>query len=338
MFLHALKQEWDRQRPILQNRIIDTIYFGGGTPSLCPEAIILFLDWAKKEWSISSNVEITAEANPEDITKELISLLAEAGVNRLSLGVQSLEEQALHTLERSHTPKSAQEALWIAYEKIQNLSIDILYDIPHDKDHLSLEKTLMAIQQLPIQHISIYNLTIEPHTSFYKRKISLPPPKKSKQSLQMILDYLKKAGFVRYEISAFCKEGFCSRHNSKYWTGEEFLGFGPSAWSFLEGARFRNQPHILRYAKNLQEGLSPIEFSEKLEKTALFKEIFCLQLRMIQGIHKQTFSKKFGDYLSGMRMDLDQLIQDQLILETKTHIQLSHNGLLFHDTIAEKLI
>lgn len=319
LYMEALQQEWELRAPLIPSQGLASIYFGGGTPSLLgSERIAEILSWINP----SPEVEVTLEANPEP-------LFPFPGVNRLSLGVQSFDNPLLTTLTRSHTASQAEKTVYaLADAGIENISIDLMYDL-HGQTLASWEKTLSIATSLPITHLSLYNLTIEPHTVFYKKRkqLHLPPDSLSLEMLEMAVEKLEQAGLVRYEISAFAKPGFASRHNTGYWTGRPFLGFGPSACSYWDGARFRNIPHLNRYAKKLKNKFTPEDFYEKLTPFESLKEKLAIRLRLLEG-------------LNGWPIELRNLYT---ILSTEGFLdpyllRLTNKGILFHDSVAEIII
>lgn len=342
LLLHSLEIEWKNYLPLLKKKKIVSIYFGGGTPSLFgPGRISEILDWVFKETTVAEDVEITLEANPENITFSLIEAYKKAGINRLSIGVQSLEANLLEILGRNHPPSTAMRSIYTAAEAgISNLSIDLMYDLPHQ----TLEDwahTLEQIENLPISHLSLYNLTIEPHTIFFKNRKHLVPKLPSEETslamYEMAIDKMEKRGLLQYEISAFAKPGCISRHNSGYWTGRPFLGLGPSAFSFWEGKRFQNVPHLKKYAEALKEGASPVHFEEALDPEALRRELFVIQLRLKQGVDLAKFEKTFGKLQESTTMQLLDLEKKGWIHFGST-VSLSKQGILFYDSVASELI
>lgn len=316
------------QLPLLQNKRIVSIYFGGGTPTLfAPDGIAFLLQLIGPQ-----NCEITIEANPEECTKELFQDLHNLGINRVSLGVQSLDDRSLAVLERQHSAKKAKEAIFLAHDAgIKNISIDLMYDLP-DQTEASWQYTLDQLASLPITHLSLYNLTIEPHTSFYKRKLKLPNSNLSLKMLQSAVHHLEKVGLHRYEISAFAKPGFESHHNLGYWTARPFLGFGPSAFSFWQGERFRNIANLHRYARALAEGKSPVDFREKLLYPANMKELLAVRLRLLEGAD-------LPDPLPDeTKIAIEKWIGNGSIQVDKNRIRLTDRGRLLYDSIAEDLI
>lgn len=320
IYMEALKQELALRRPFLpkEGKLV-SLYFGGGTPSLLgADRIETILSWINP----SEEVEVTLEANPDSPS------FIFPGINRMSLGVQSFDQNLLTTLTRTHNAQKAEEAVYaIAESGIENISIDLMYDLP-GQTLKSWEQTLDRALKLPLTHLSLYNLTIEPHTSFYKHRkqlqSQLPNDESSLKMLQLAVDKLESAGFERYEISAFCKPAFHSRHNTGYWKGRPFLGFGPSAFSYWEGARFRNCAHLNRYAHALKETRFPIDFYEKLSAIEALKEGLAIRLRMREGV--EAWPREF------------KILYSQLCAEgflDPLHLTLTQKGILFHDTVAE---
>lgn len=324
----ALYKEWEQKLPLLQNQTIASIYFGGGTPSLFASADLeAILTRIRSSCFLDPHCEITIEANPEDASFELFQLLQALGINRLSLGVQSLDDRSLNTLERTHSATKAREAIHLAHAAgFSNISIDLMYDLP-DQTEASWQYTLDKLPNLPIRHLSLYNLTIEPHTPFFKRKLSLPAPS---LSLRLLERALASIPLPRYEISAFAHPSFESKHNLGYWTARPFLGFGPSAFSFWEGSRFRNIANLHRYARALKEDRSPVDFSETLPYPKNLREQLAIHLRVLEGAPKQIFPEELS-------LTLERLQQNGF-LKIADKICLTEKGLLFYDTIAAEIV
>lgn len=328
--------EWEARLPQIRGKKITSIYFGGGTPTLfAPEGIGKILKRIRSDGiAIEPSCEITIEANPEEVSETLFRHLIDLGINRLSLGVQSLDDRSLQTLERIHSAKRALEAIQAAAKAgIKNISIDLMYDLP-DQTESSWNETLAKLSDLPIQHLSLYNLTIEAHTSFYKRRnlLSFPDPLSSLRMLNAAIRSAEKIGLKRYEISAFAKENFQSRHNLGYWTGRPFLGFGPSAFSFWEEERFRNIANLQRYFRDLKNGILPIDFKEKLPSPQKYKELFIIGLRLLEGTTPHPNAPQ------EMRETIDRFLKEGFLMKRKSKIALTEKGLLFHDTIASEII
>lgn len=330
--MQALKQEWAYRFALLPKKGPLTIYFGGGTPSLLgPDKIGEILSWI----SVSKGVEITLEANPETVSYELMKAYREVGINRISLGVQSFDDSLLAQLSRTHRASDAIQAIdAIERAQIHNLSIDLMYDLP-GQSLASWEASLNQAVLLPITHLSLYNLTIEPHTVFYKKRETItsqmPDPITSFEMITSAVNILETNGFKRYEISAFARDNLYSRHNLGYWAERPFLGFGPSAFSFWGGSRFRNIAHLNRYCKALASGNDPVDFSETLSYKESLKEQLAVGLRLIEGVPIQNWPAE-------IQLGIDRLQHEGWVENKDGHICLTAKGILFHDTVAEKIM
>jgi oxygen-independent coproporphyrinogen-3 oxidase len=329
--LDSLRLEWDQNKHLVSGKQIVSVYFGGGTPFLIgPKAISEILSWIQPPLS----AEITLEANPEDITLPDMQAFAQAGINRVSLGIQSLDNHLLKLLGRHHTAQQGISAIHAVKEAgISNITVDLMYEIP--KQTLSSWKnTLSQLETLPITHLSLYNLTFEPQTLFYKKRSELTPElPSSEESLQMLklaTQVLEKMSLKRYEISAFAKDGFTSRHNTGYWAGRPFLGFGPSAFSFWEGKRYRNVCNLKKYSSLLQSGSSPVDFTEQLSPLASLHERLAVNLRILEGVDIQEFPVGNPLYL--------KLQEKGWLHLNEQRARLTDQGLLFYDSVAEEII
>ncbi|MFI0434745.1 MAG: radical SAM family heme chaperone HemW [Parachlamydiaceae bacterium] len=335
--------EWALFAPYLINKKIVTIYFGGGTPSLFgPARIASILKMIKGTCEVIPSAEITLEANPENITLELMQGYAESGINRVSIGIQTLDSILLKLIGRLHSAETALHAINTTLEAgISNISIDLMYDLPKQTvDHWST--TLKALESIPIQHLSLYNLTIEPHTVFFKKQAQLRPllpnEEESLEMYEMAIQSLEKRGLYRYEISAFARPGFESQHNTGYWKGRQFLGLGPSAFSYWEKKRFRNIAHLGKYCSALREGQFPKDFEELLDLNAQRRELFVIQIRLKQGVEMNAFTAQHGPLDPITQQTLLKLIEEEFLMFKHHSYLLTHKGILFYDTIAAELI
>lgn len=336
--------EWSHWLPLIKNRKVKTLYFGGGTPVLFgPQNIAKVIHRIKDSIDFSSELpEITLEANPENITIDLMKEFTAAGINRVSIGVQSLNDHLLQFLGRTHSANKAVDAVRAtAKAGIENITIDLMYDLPNQT--LTVwEETLNCISKLPITHLSLYNLTIEPHTIFFKHRERiqklLPNEEVSLQMYEMAVDKLESFGLKQYEISAFSRPGYQSQHNVGYWTAREFLGLGPSAFSYFEKHRFRNIPNLSKYLDSLQQNQSPIDFKELLDEEAQRRELLAINLRLIEGVNLVEFQKQHGILDQQTKYTLEKLQQQELLSQDHSHIKLTRRGVLFYDTVATELI
>lgn len=343
-YMTGLQLEWLRQSPLLEKRPISSIYFGGGTPSLLgPERIAFILEWIKDSFPFQALYpEITLEANPENMTRSLMEGYASAGINRVSIGIQTFDDNLLQTLSRQHHAKKGIDAIYLTKEAgIQNISIDLMYDLP-GQDLNSWKETLNQAVQLPITHLSLYNLTFEPQTVFFKKRNllqqSVPSPDISLAMYKQAIETLQGNDFSHYEISAFARKGLKSIHNLGYWTARPFLGFGPSAFSYWDGKRFKNINNLSHYCQALEKENSPIDFQEELPPAAKLKELFVVQLRLTEGIDLLEFQTTHGNLDKETLEILEKLADQGFIQFSSDRATLTDRGILFYDTIASDLI
>ncbi|MCF7852846.1 MAG: radical SAM family heme chaperone HemW [Simkaniaceae bacterium] len=338
-FLSSLKLEWEMRLGEVQDRPIESIYFGGGTPTeIGAHGIAEILHWIRLSCQISPYAEITVETNPDNVTPQLMDQLLLAGVNRLSIGVQSLAQESLHVLGRTHSSNQAREAIHIAHRAgMHNISIDLMYDLPH-QTRSSFLQTLAQLASLPITHLSLYNLIIEPHSAFFHKKEAIehtmPQDEASLELLEDALSALHQAGLERYEISAFAKTGYKAVHNMRYWKGGDFLGFGPSAFSYMNQSRFQNVPHLMRYFNDLDKGAFPISFEETLPYPNNVNELLAIRLRILEGVDPLDLPTLPNSTLE----QINRLLDEGLLKKTGNRIALSTQGTLFYDSVATALI
>ena len=323
--------------PKISQKELVSIYFGGGTPSLLgSENISKILRQIPYRLD---DIEITLEANPENITKDLMRAYRDTGINRVSLGIQAFDDGLLNGLGRVHHAKKGQDAIMLTAEAgIENISIDLMYDLP-GQTVKAWENTLNITQQLPISHLSLYNLVIEPHTVFYKKRQtlrpSLPSEEHSLQMYELAVQKLEEIGLKRYEISAF---GRLSQHNTGYWTGRPFLGFGPSAFSYWEGKRFRNVANLNRYIESLKQRKSPVDFEESLAHEAKQRELLAINLRLVSGVDLDLFQKNHGQLSHETHKILKDLEQNGYLTNANSTYALTSKGILFYDTVASEIV
>lgn len=341
--LQSFILEWELWLPFLKNKNIYSIYFGGGTPSLFgPEKIKHVLKMIKNSVHVQNEAEITLEANPENISLNVMQAYAEAGINRVSLGIQTLDEKLLHLLGRLHSPENSLTAIHeVHLSGINNISIDLMYDLPK-QTLVHWESTLKQIKDLPITHLSLYNLTIEPQTLFFKKQTELKPflpnEEESLAMYEMAVNTLESYDLMQYEISAFAKKDYEAQHNSGYWTARPFLGFGPSAFSYWNQKRFRNICHLEKYAKILQKGQYPIDFEEQLDVDAHRRELFVINLRLRKGVDLSQFQQTHGPLDHLTLTSIQRLMDEGFLINESSVIKLTRRGILFYDLIASDLI
>ncbi len=341
-FLNALFLEWDHLAPRVRHRPILSIYFGGGTPTLFPEGIAAVLNKVRHSACVANPCEVTVEANPESFTSATAAMLHQAGVNRLSFGIQSFDPALLRLLGRKATAAQGKEAIQCAATAgFRSISLDLMYEIPY-QTMASWTSTLRALRDLPINHLSLYNLTFEPHTPFKKKEALLKPHLPSEDLALALLNQgiaaFEALGLNQYEISAFSHPGSSSIHNSGYWEGRPFFGLGPSAFSYHQGKRWRNLASLPHYVQAIEKGRSPVDFEERLPYPANVCELFAIGLRLVKGVDLALFEKKFGPLPPTVTTTLDKLAATNWLTQARGVVQLTQQGRLFYDSIAEALI
>ncbi|MCS7167214.1 MAG: radical SAM family heme chaperone HemW [Gemmatales bacterium] len=318
---------------------VETIYIGGGTPSwLSPARLRRLLTIIQQFCSYQrGNVEYTLEANPDDVTEEKLGLLVEFGVNRLSLGVQSFHPATLRFLERHHDPASIAKAIELALKHISNVSLDLIFAVP-GQTLTDWHNDLARACQTGAQHLSTYNLTVEPKTALWarvRRGQVCPCDEETERSLyEYTITYLEDHGWEHYEISNFARPGYASRHNQVYWSGEAYLAFGLGAARYVGGTRSSNTRSLRSYLSQLRAGQLPIAESETLTPTERAAETAALQLRRRQGIHRDRFRQQTG-------FDLDTLLGSALrrhrnrgwLEDDGVTVRLSRQGIFYADLV-----
>lgn len=341
-FHKALLQEIELRKPQLEEKKIVSIYWGGGTPTKLSLEMYEKLFAALSPLNLAKDCEITLEANPEDVTFEKMLAFKQLGVNRVSLGLQSLVDSELCNLQRTHTASRSEQAVYETFRAgIENISVDLLFDLP-SQTLQTLGRSLSKLEPLPISHLSLYNLVLEPNTVFFKDKAKikplLPTEEESLAMLEIAESHFSKKGLQRYEISAFAIPGKESKHNTGYWRGRSFLGLGPSAFSYWEGARFSNTTKFQRYLDQLNQKILPVDFQEKLPYPENLKELLAIELRMLSGVSKNGWKKRYGEFPTCINQSLSSLKEQGLLEITEDSICLTKKGTLFYDDVASCLI
>ena len=320
---------------------IETIYFGGGTPSILSIADLKFLiDEVYRNFKVVENPEITVEANPDDLDLETIRQLANLSVNRLSIGIQSFFEDDLKLMNRAHNAEEAKKCLEFAKHYFDNISIDLIYGIPN----MSSKKWMQNIEtalSFGVPHISSYALTVEPKTALQsfiqKGIIAAPDDEVAHEHFQILVDKLSENGFIHYELSNFGKDNFFSKNNTSYWLGKKYIGIGPSAHSYDGTNRGWNVSNNLQYIKSIQENKVPIEF-ETLTKTDRYNEYVMTGLRTIWGVSLDQIEQKFGKtYLDYLNQQAAKFIDDHLLFLDENILRTTKKGKFLSDGIASDL-
>ncbi len=338
--LESMIKEISLKAPLLKNTSIISLYFGGGTPALVGPFFLEKIISTLNKYVSLAQTEITLEINPENNDLENLKSFRSLGINRLSMGVQTFDDSQLKRLNRSHNSEDTLTAAANAsLSGFENLSIDLMYELP-GQTLTMWKETLKQASQLPISHLSLYNLSIEPHTVFYKKreeiKSQMPPASTAIEMYTLALESLKHLN--HYEISAFCKGDSYSKHNVGYWLQRPHLGFGPSAFSLYDSKRFQNIANIHRYSQQISLKKDFVSFEETLEKEPFLKESCALHLRLVEGFDPSVFQKRFGPFPLELIKTLYHLEKTGLLTQSPQVIKLTEKGLLFHDSIASEII
>lgn len=339
-FIQALIKEITLQKGYLNDQVVETIYFGGGTPSLLTEEELKnILNALQQNFTIAKNIEYTLEANPDDITEEKLLIWKSAGINRLSIGVQSFFEEDLVWMNRAHNASQAIESLELAKKYFENITIDLIYGSPGLSDEKWKHNVDTAIS-LNIPHLSCYALTVEPKTPLDKmirlqKSNDVDANKQSSQFL-LLMQWLEEAGYEHYEISNFAKSGWRSRHNSSYWQGKHYLGLGPSAHSFNGKERQWNIANNTKYIEDISKNVIPFE-KEILTPVQVLNEYIMTSLRTIEGLNLEAISGKQADVVEELKNKSRKFIDAGLITFQNNSFVLTREGKLLADGIASDL-
>ncbi|WP_420580001.1 radical SAM family heme chaperone HemW [Reichenbachiella sp.] len=341
--IDAILKEIDLQKDYLKGEIVETIYFGGGTPSiLSKQELDSILNRVSKEFSISENPEITLESNPDDLSQSKLKAMKSSSINRLSIGIQTFDDKILTYFNRAHHSKMALDAVTTAQQLgFKNISIDLIFGVPNQTLNV-LKNDLEQALKLNTPHISIYGLTIEENTVFGKwekqNKLTTIDEDLAAEHLELIMDTLAAAGYNQYEISNFSLEGFESKHNSSYWHGKKYLGLGPGAHSFNGIERQFNYAHNIKYIKKLQDNLLPSTL-EKLSSEDQINETILTQIRLKEGINCEHLKNSHHfDLIDEKEDSINEFLQMDLLKISGNYLRLTSKGKLLADFITEKLI
>lgn len=339
----AMKNELFLRKNELQNKNLQSLYFGGGTPSvLSVDEIKSLIDEVLKYFSFNADIEITLEANPDDLDKNFLKQLSDSPINRLSIGTQSFFDEDLRLMNRAHNASDAEGSIKRAQDfGFENLSIDLIYGSPTSNLEIwkqNLNKTIA----LEVPHISSYALTVEPKTALESwianGKVSTPKEEEQNREFYYMTDFLKDHGFQHYEISNFAKKGFHSRHNSAYWKYNEYLGIGPSAHSYNGfDVRSWNIANNQQYIKKLNSNLLAKE-TEILSPKDQFNEMIMIGLRTTWGVDLESLKSKFKeDILDQFHKEIQQKIDDGILIKENNHLKIPEKHWFMADGIASDL-
>jgi oxygen-independent coproporphyrinogen-3 oxidase len=341
-FLDALKKEIELQKNYLGTKKINTIYLGGGTPSILNQVELMqIFDTIDKHFEISKDAEITLEANPDDLTKNKIKELKNTPINRFSIGIQSFYDEDLKLMNRAHNSQEAISAVKGAQDSgFENITIDLIYGIPNLTEH-RWRNNLQNAFLLDVKHISAYCLTVEPKTvlahQVKTKQIKNVDEQQSSEQFEIMLEAMKQQGFIQYEISNFCKDNYYSKHNSNYWLKENYLGLGPSAHSYNGTTRQWNISNNALYIKGVEENKFNFEL-EELTDSQRYNEYILTSLRTIWGTSLDIISSSYGnDYQTYCLKETEKYILSEDIKIEANKLFLTDKGKLIADKIASDL-
>jgi len=333
----ALLSEMRLRKDYLTDELVETIYFGGGTPSLLPSKDhAALIEKIYSTFQVSPNAEITLETNPDDISGEKLKDWKETGINRLSIGIQSFFEEDLAWMNRAHNAAQAMNCLQSATKQFNNITVDLIYGTPLLTDEKWKQNIDTAVNA-GVVHLSCYALTVEPKTPLHKlikeqRTPDIDPDKQSEQFL-LLMQWMEEAGYEHYEISNFAKPGRRSRHNSSYWKGEKYLGIGPSAHSFDGSSRQWNISNNNIYIDSVKQDIIPYE-KEILTASQHLDEYIMTSLRTMEGLDLNKVEDAIDQEL---RAASRKFIERGLMTEETDHLKLTREGKLLADGIAAEL-
>ena len=348
-YLQALEQEFAllRQRVHSKDNARDTerkfaprtIYIGGGTPTaLNAHQLTKLLEIVLKYVTVAKAEEFTVEMNPGTVDREKLLLLQQAGVNRLSVGVQSFDDHCLQKIGRIHTAQEAVDTIELAHNLgFDNISLDLIYGLPQQNREILTQSVEKALT-LPVQHISIYGLQLEEGTAFHRMealgKLHLPADELVETMHDYIVKKLPEAGYQRYEISNYALPGYESKHNLAYWQDVDYLGLGSGAHSYWQGTRYENPSSIDDYISALEAGRLPATLEEQVDRQAHMEEYCFLGLRTAAGIDKNLFQQKFGvDLLTVYGRTIEKLVAQDLLQRTAKGIALTPLGMKYGNQV-----
>lgn len=342
-YVQALCDELKMRKEYLKGEKIETIYFGGGTPSqLGREEFILIFDAIKEHYGLDNCREITLEANPDDLSAEYLEMLAGLPFNRISMGVQTFDDATLQLLKRRHNASQAIEAVKKSREAgFNDISIDLIYGLPGETTE-RWEHDLQQAISLNVEHISAYHLTYEEgtpiHTMLQKHQLQEVDEEASVRFFSMLIDQLKAAGYEHYEISNFCHPGMYSHHNTSYWKGIPYLGCGPSAHSFDGNTREWNIASINEYMEGIEQGTRVFE-TETRDKTTAYNEFIITSVRTMWGIPLQKLEQTYGqELLQYCRKMADRYLKSGKMMEENGYLRLTREGIFISDSIMRDLL
>lgn len=324
-------------------KTFDTIFIGGGTPSMLKKEEFLKLKKSIDKINLAEEYEFTVESNPKNLTKEKVRVLKDMGVNRISLGLQSSNDNILIDIGRIHTFSDFKETfLMLREEGIKNISVDIIYGLPNETFDI-FKKTLNDVVNLNPDHISVYSLIIEEKTPFYfkqkKGKLNLPSEEIERDMNKFLNEFLEEKGFNRYEISNYAKENMESRHNKKYWKSINYEGCGVASHGYVNGVRAVNLKGLKEYIDSIETRGHALESLHINSKEEEIEEYIFMGMRLLSGIDKKAFTEKFDIDLEVMfKKEIEKYVDEKFLINTKNNLRFTKKGLEFSNYVLKDFL
>lgn len=343
-FLNSIKKEIEYYSDLYyKERIFTSIYFGGGTPSMMePEYISLIIQSLKENYKVSNEAEIAIEANPGTVDKEKLRIFRKVGINRISIGIQTFHDDELKFLTRIHDKKNAIETVYNAKKAgFENISIDLIFNLP-GQTKIKWKENLETAVQLPIKHLSTYSLILERGTILNKmvldKKVKMQDDDHDADLYEMTIDFMEKNGFIQYEVSNFTLPGYECLHNNAYWQYRDYLSFGTSAHSFVDGKRWWNYSSLKRYISEIDKNSCAVAASENISKEQRLNEYVMLALRS-SGLDLTEFKIMFGANWINEKYDyIKKLMKRDLVTLDEKYLRLTKNGYAVCDEILKEIL
>ncbi|GBG56384.1 coproporphyrinogen III oxidase [Sporomusaceae bacterium FL31] len=343
-YVAALVREISDQGGLLSESVVDSIFIGGGTPTVLPtHLLVVVLENIKRSFRVAPNAEISIEANPGTTEKTMLQEIRRLGVNRISFGVQSFSNDVLREIGRIHTAETAVDSVVLAQDcGFTNINIDLMYGLPNQSLE-QLKRSLLVAYQLEIQHLSVYGLKVEEGTCFAELEaegaLNLPGDDEDEAMYELSIANNTQHGFKRYEISNFAKLSYECRHNLKYWYSEPYLGLGAAAHSFLDGVRRANVSSVKDYIECSRSGKSLVASVEQPTVETAMAEFSFLALRTVRGISIRDFNKKFNnDFFAVYQHRLNRLERMEAILSDGEYVWLTPQGMKFGNAVFREFL
>ncbi|MFC0473443.1 radical SAM family heme chaperone HemW [Halalkalibacter kiskunsagensis] len=343
-YIHSLLLEMKRTMGDHPTTGLKTVYIGGGTPTaLSAKQLDVLLKGMQEVLPIKHIEEYTIEVNPDSIEENKLDVLKKYGINRLSMGVQTFNEQLLKGIGRTHTRSSVEDAIARSRAAgFSNISLDLMFGLPNQLP-IHFTETINEAIALSVEHISAYSLKVEEKTVFFNRKrqgkLTLPPEEDEVMMYQDLLNRTKDAGLLQYEISNFAKNGFESKHNLVYWNNEEYYGFGAGAHGYVNGIRYQNHGPIPKYLKAIEQGSAPTLHTHEVSPVERIEEAMFMGLRKREGVPFDVFEKLYGRSLLECFGEQIELLQERgLVKVNSDSIKLTEEGLLLGNEVFEQFI